>query len=113
MEKKRSQRNEYMGCFVNAILHKCCQTDKKQPREMDRKSKKILTINKNLHPKSDIGRRYVPKNEGRRRGHIECEISVVNEEIILRWHIKEQLESLLAAVRNNTYLKYIALKGSR
>ena len=39
--------------------------------KMDRKTRKILTINKEFHPKSDIDRLYVPRKKGG-RGMISC-----------------------------------------
>ena len=34
--------------------------------EMDRKTKKIMTMNEEFHPKSDIVRLYVPRGKGGR-----------------------------------------------
>lgn len=35
-------------------------------RKIDRKTRKILTINKSLHPKADVDRIYLPRKEGGR-----------------------------------------------
>ena len=44
-------------------------------QEMDRKTRKLMTMNKELHPRSDVARLYVSwKNGG--RGLIGCENSV-------------------------------------
>ena len=37
--------------------------------EMDRKTRKIMTINEEFHPKSDIDRLYVPRSKGGRGLH--------------------------------------------
>ena len=46
--------------------------NKEELQELDRKSRKIMTMNKELHPRSDIARIYVPRKKGG-RGLISCE----------------------------------------
>ena len=41
--------------------------NKEELQEIDRKSRKIMTTNKELHPRSDVARIYVPRKEGRKR----------------------------------------------
>ena len=48
-------------------------------QEIDRKSRKIITMNKELHPKSDVARIYEPRKKGGRR-LISCENCVRKEE---------------------------------
>ena len=61
--------------------------NKNKLQEMDRKTKKFMTINIELQPRSDVARLYVSrKNRG--TGLIECEDSVKSEENGLGWHIK-------------------------
>ena len=47
--------------------------------EMDRKTRKIMTINKEFHPKSDIDRLYVPRRKGG-RGLLSCKSCIMTEE---------------------------------
>ena len=35
--------------------------NKEELQEIDRKSRKIMTMNKELHPRSDVARIYVPE----------------------------------------------------
>ena len=49
---------------------------------LDRKTRKLLTLHKRLHSKSDVNRLYVSRKEGR-RGLVICEIQVEVEKIIL------------------------------
>ena len=67
--------------------------------EMDKKARKIMTINKELHAKSDIDRLYVPRSNGR-RGMLSCQNCIITEENSLGWYIKHQFEPLLVAVKN-------------
>ena len=69
-------------------------------QEMDRKTRKFMTINKELHPRSDIAWLYVSRKNGG-RGLIGCENSVKSEENGLGWYIKNNIEPLLVAVRTS------------
>ena len=54
-------------------------------------------MNKELHPRSDVARIYVPrKKEG--RGLISCESCVRREENSLSWHVRNSEEALLRKV---------------
>ena len=66
--------------------------------DINRKTRKVLTLNKELHPRSDIDRLYVSKMEGR-RGLIVCKTSVRAEEHSLGWYVKRHIEHLIVAVR--------------
>ena len=68
--------------------------------EMDRKTRKIMTINKEFHPKSDIVRLYVPRSKGG-RGLLSCKSCIMTEENNLGWYVKHQAEPLLVAVKNS------------
>jgi len=68
--------------------------------EMDRKTRKIMTINKEFHPKSDIDRLYVPRSKGG-RGLLSCKSCIMTEENNLGWYVKHQAEPLLVAVKNS------------
>ena len=67
---------------------------------MDRTTRKFMTMNKELHPRSDVVRLYVSrKNCG--RGLIGCENIVKSEENGLGWYVKNNIEPLLVAVRTS------------
>ena len=59
-----------------------------------------MTMNKELHPRSDVARLYVTRKNGG-RGLIGCENSVKSEENGLGWYVKNNIEPLLAAVRTS------------
>ena len=72
--------------------------------KMDRKTRKILTINKEFHPKSDIDRLYVPRKKGG-RGLISCKNCIASEENNLGWYVKNKVEPLLIAVKRQGTIK--------
>ena len=74
--------------------------NKNELQEMDRKIRKFMTMNKELHPRSDVARLYVSRKNGG-RGLIGCENSVTIEENGLGWYVKNNIEPLLAAVRTS------------
>ena len=47
--------------------------------ELDRKTKKVMTMNKELHARSDVDRLYVSRNEGG-SGLIGCKLRLKSEE---------------------------------
>ena len=47
--------------------------------ELDWKSPKVMTMNKELHPRSDVDRLYVSRNEGG-RGLKRCKMHLKTEE---------------------------------
>ena len=66
-------------------------------QEIDRKTRKVMTINKELHPRSDVARIYVSRQRGG-RGLMSCENCVKGEENNLGWYIKNSREILLRKV---------------
>ena len=87
--------------------------NKNELQEMDRNTRKFMTMNKELHPRSDVARLYVSRKNGG-RGLIACENSVKSEENGLGWYIKNNIEPLLAAVRTSrtiTHEKQLTLKN--
>ena len=74
--------------------------NKNELQETDRKTRKLMTINNELHPQSDIARLHVSRKNGG-RGLIGCENRVKSEENSLGWYLKNNLEPLLAAVRTS------------
>ena len=77
-------------------------------KELDRKTRKLLTMHKGLHPKSDIDRLYVSRKEGG-RGLVSCESTIRSEENNLGWYLKNLNENLLQGVKHVRIRKF---KGS-
>ena len=73
---------------------------KNELQEMDRKTRKFMTMNKELHPRSDVARLYVSRKNGG-RGLIGCENSVKSRKNGLGWYAKNNIEPLLVSVRTN------------
>ena len=70
---------------------------KEELQAIDRKTRKIMTMNKELHPRSDVARIYVARKKGG-RGLISCESCVKEEENNLSWYIKNSEEIMLKKV---------------
>ena len=71
--------------------------NKEELQGIDRKFRKIMTMNKELHPISDVARIYVPRKKGG-RGLISCESCVRREEKYLSWYVRNSEEALLSKV---------------
>ena len=56
-----------------------------------------MTINKELHPRSDVAKIYVSRKRGG-RGLMSCENCVKGEENNLGWYMKNSREILLRKV---------------
>ena len=54
---------------------------KEELQSMNRKTRKVMTMNKELHPRSDTARIYVPIKRGG-RGLISCEACVRGKKIV-------------------------------
>ena len=74
--------------------------NKNELQEMDRKTRKFMTMNKELHPRSDVARLYVSRKNGG-KGLIGCENNVKSEKNGLGWYVKNNIEPLLVAVRTS------------
>ena len=77
---------------------------KEDLQKMDRKTRKVMTINKEFHPKSDTARPYVSRKKGG-RGLISCEQCVGTEVNSLRWYIENSNEEMLARVNKHQMLQ--------
>ena len=71
--------------------------NKEELQGIDRKSRKIMTMNKELHPRSDVARIYVPRKKGG-RGLISCESCMRKEENNLSWYVRNSEEALLRKI---------------
>ena len=67
---------------------------KEELQSMDRKTRKVMTMNKELHPRSNTARIHVPRKRGG-RGLISCEDCVRGEENSLGWYVGNCNEVLL------------------
>ena len=88
--------------------------NKNELQEMGRKTRKFMTMNKELHPRSDVARLYVSRKNGGRE-FIGYENSLKSEENDLGWYVKNNIEPLLVAIRTSRTitLKQLTLKNSR
>ena len=74
--------------------------NKNELQEMDRKSRKFMMMDKELHLRGDVARLYVSRiNNG--RGILRYENFVKSEENGFRWYAKNNIEPLLVAVRRS------------
>ena len=105
MTSKLNGRNKIMtlNTWAVSILRYGAGTLKwntNELQEMDRKTRKFMTMNKELHPRSDVARLYVSQKNGG-RGLIGCENNVKSEKNGLGWYVKNNIEPLLVAVRTS------------
>ena len=64
---------------------------------MDRKTRKLLTVHRGLHPRSDVDRLYLPRKKGG-RGLKSVEDVVAEEKCSLHYYLGKSGEPLLIAV---------------
>ena len=69
---------------------------KEEIQELDRRTRKLMTMHKALHPKSNVDRLYISRNEGG-RGLISVEDTIETSKIGLERHVQESKERLLSA----------------
>ena len=70
-------------------------------RQMDQRTRKLMTIHKALHPRDDVDRLYVSRKEGG-RGLASIEDSVDASIQRLEDYIEKHEGGLITAIRNNT-----------
>ena len=79
--------------------------NKNKLQETDRKTRKFMIMNKELHPRTDVAQLYVSrKNSGREFDG--CKNSVKSEENGLGWYIKNNIEPILVAARTSTTITH-------
>ena len=72
--------------------------------EIERKTRKVMTISKEQHPKNELDRFYVSRmEEGRRL--IGCKMFVKAEEYSFGSYVKHGIEPLIIAVRISNTVK--------
>ena len=74
-------------------------------KELDKKIRKLLTMHKGLHPKSDVDRLYFSRKEGG-SGLVTCESTIRSEENSLGWYLRSSNENLLQKVNHVRILKF-------
>ena len=74
-------------------------------KELDRKTRKLLTMHKGPHPKSDLDRLYDSRKEGE-RGLVSCEGTIGSEKYNLGGYLKNSNGNLLQGVRHVRILKF-------
>ena len=55
-----------MGCCCTKILWRNTDWTQDELKCIDRKTRKLITINRALHPRANASRLYLPRNEGGR-----------------------------------------------
>ena len=70
-------------------------------KQMDQRTRKLMTMHKALHPRDDVDRLYVSKKEGG-RGHTSIADSVDISIQRLEDYIQKRRGKLITATRNNT-----------
>ena len=73
---------------------------KEEIQELDRRTRKLMTMHKALHPKSNVDRLYISRNEGG-RGLISIEDTIETSKIGLERHVQESKERLLSAAKRS------------
>ena len=79
-----------MGCFFDETWLRYCEMDKNELDEIDRKTSKFMTMNKELQPRSHVDRLYVSRTE-RGTGLIGCKMCVKEDENSLGWYVKHYI----------------------
>ena len=77
---------------------------KDELKEMDRRTRKLMTMNGVLSPSSDVARLYVKRKRGG-RGLIGVESCVRSEENSLAWYVRHSPEVMLEMVKAHGHLK--------
>ena len=103
MKSRLSGRNKIIvintwGVFLMRYGAGIVKWTKGELDEIDRKTKKVMTMNKELHPGSDVDSLYISRMEGR-KGLIGFKMCVKAEENSLGWYVKHHIEPFTFAVR--------------
>ena len=77
---------------------------KEELEKLDRQTRKIMTMNGALHPKSDFDSLYVARQRGGRGLQSVLE-TILSEDNSLRWYVKNSQEQLLRAVHKQQEMK--------
>ena len=69
-------------------------------KQIDQRTKKLITMHKELHPRDDVDRLHVSRKEGGKLASIENSVDSSIQR--LEDYIEKQEEGLITATRNNT-----------
>ena len=83
----------YSGPFLKWTRH--------EPKQMNQRTRKLMTMHKALHPRDDVDRLYVSRKEGG-RGFVSIEDSVDASIQQLKDYIQKHEGGLITATRNKT-----------
>ena len=103
---KLSSRNIIKGITTWAVLlvrysGPFLKWTREKLRQMDQRTRKLMTMHKGLHLKDDVHRLYVPRKEGR-RGLTNIENGVDSSIQRLEDYTEKHERGLITAIRNNT-----------
>ena len=73
---------------------------KYEGQELDRCTRKLMTMHKAVHPKSNVDRLYISRNEGG-RGLFSIEDTIETSKTGLKSYVQESKERLLSAARKS------------
>ena len=92
-------------CAVATLRYSAGVVDWKvdELHELDRKTRKMMTLHAALHSQSDVDRLFLPRQKGG-RVLIICEMCVKAEENNLAWFIRNSNERLLDGARKTKIL---------
>ena len=103
LETKLNGENMIKGIntwAVSLIRYSAALLDwtKEEKQSIDRKTRKLITMHKGLHPKSNTNRLYIPRKEGG-RGLLSIEDTVDLANLGLKSYVRNSCERLLVAAR--------------
>ena len=106
LETKLNSRNLIKGINTWAVTlvrysRPFLKWTRDEVRQMDKRTRKLMTIHKSLHPRDDVDRLYVPRKEGR-TGLASIEDSVDTSIQRLKDYIEKHERRLITIIKNNT-----------
>ena len=106
LETKLNSRNLIKGINTWAVLlvrysGPFLKWTRDELRQMDQRTRKLMTMHKALHPRDDVNRLYVPRKKGG-RGLASIEDSVDTSIQRLEDNIEKHERGLITTIRNDT-----------
>ena len=89
-----------MGSIIIKILSAFCEWTRSELIETDRMKRKIMTMNRALHPRDSVCRLFLPRKEGG-RGLIGVEVCIDLAVLSLRKYVGQNEDRLIVAARGN------------
>ena len=100
MQQKPNQRNKFWGCILARYSGPFSKWTREKLKQMDQRTRKLMTMHKVLAPRDDVDRLYVSR-KGRGRGLASTEDNV-DASIRLEDNIEKYDGGLITATRNYT-----------